>query len=406
MRPVALLLAAALCCFGQAQTSSGDLSGTVTDASGARIARAAVTATNPDVGFSRSTQTDEDGNYRLPLLPPAVYRLRVEAPGFATAVVERVPVRVGDTVVLPVQLAVGAVSTEVNVQAEPPVVDVQRTQQANTIQSAEIRNLPINRRSYLDFALLTPGVVETTSMVDGSDYRVLQAPQSGLSFGGSNGRGNAFSIDGLENYINSGGVRPSVSQEAVAEFQVNRNSFSAESGNAFGGAVNIITRWGTNVLHGNVFGFLRNRAIQARNYFDPARDGSAYTRSQAGATIGGPIRKNRTFLFSAFERLDRHETTFIPILDDRGAFGRLTTGQQQLVDFFNASGQPLLVGLARQASAALLTTNYPSTLRLFNANSGTFPFSEDNNQWLLKLDHRFIDQHSSFLRVTLTQGQS
>jgi len=320
--------------------------------------------------------------------------------------VERVQITIGEAVVLPIQLTLGNVSTEVKVQADPPVIDVERTQQAFTIQSTQIRNLPINRRTYLDFALLTPGVVETTSMVDGTDYRVAQAPQSGLSFGGSNGRGNAFSIDGAENYVNSGGVRPSVSQEAVSEFQVNRNSFSSEFGNAFGGAVNIVTRSGSNDWRGNIFGFLRHRTIQARNYFDPAKDGSAYTRQQAGATLGGPLKKDKTFFFAAFERLDRHETSFVQILDDKSAFGKLTGSQQQLVDFFNASGVPLLRGLAQQASAALITNNYPSTLALFNRNSGTFPFSEDNTQLLLKVDHRFSTNHSAFLRFNLTDNFS
>jgi hypothetical protein len=201
-------------------------------------------------------------------------------------------------------------------------------------------------------------------------------------------------------------VRPSVSQEAVAEFQVNRNSFTAEFGNAFGGAVNIVTRSGTNEVRGNVFGFLRHRSIQARNYFDPVSDGSAYTRTQAGATFGAPLKRDRTFLFNAFERLDRHETSFVPILQDRTAFTRLTPSQQQLVDVFNASGVPLLRGLAQQAAAALTTANYPRTLELFDRNSGQFPYSEDNSQFLTKLDHRFSDRHSAFLRFNLTKNYS
>lgn len=390
--------------FGQAQISSGDLTGTVTDPSGATVANARVTASNPERGFTRSALSNHDGRFDLPLLPPGTYRVRVESTGFAVTNIQGVEVRVGDTVTLPVRLVLSDVSTEVSVQAEAQTVDVQRTQQSSTIQTQQIRNLPINRRNYLDFALLTPGVVETTSMVDGSDYRVVQAPQSGLSFGGSNGRGNAFSIDGVENYINSGGIRPSVSQEAVAEFQINRNSFSAEFGNATGGAINIITRSATNDIRGNLFGFLRHRSIQARNYFDPTEGGSAYTRSQAGATLGMPIRRDRTFLFSAFERLDRHETSFVPILQDRSVFTRLTPSQQQLVDFFTATGVPQFVGLAQQARGALLPSSYPRTLDLFNRNSGNFPFSESNSQFLTKVDHRFSDNHNAFLRFNLTKN--
>jgi len=114
---------------------------------------------------------------------------------------------------------------------------------------------------------------------------------------GSNGRGNGFFIDGLENFSNAGGgVRPSISQEAAQEFQINRNSFSAEFGNALGGIVNVISKSGSNQLHGNAFGFLRHRSIQARNYFDPGK--SAFTRAQAGATLGGAIKRDKTYFFA------------------------------------------------------------------------------------------------------------
>jgi hypothetical protein len=153
-------------------------------------------------------------------------------------------------------MTVSAVQSEIVVNAELQAVEVERTQQANTIEQRRINNLPINRRNYLDFAILAPDVVET-ALVDDANFRPIQTPNSGLSFGGSNGRGNGFFIDGVENYQASGGVRPSVSQEAAQEFQINRNSFSAEFGNASGGVINIITKGGTNDLHGNFFGFLQ-----------------------------------------------------------------------------------------------------------------------------------------------------
>ena len=390
--------------FGQAQSSSGDLTGSVVDASGAVISQAKVTATDPERAMTRSAVTDAAGQFRIPLLPPGSYKVRVEAPGFAVKVFENVQIRVGDTVRLPVGLEVSQLSTELVVMAEPPVVETERTQQANTLQSQQIRNLPINRRNYLDFALLAPGVVETNDLVDGTDYRVVQAPHSGLSFGGGNGRGNAFSMDGVENYAGSGGVRPSLSQEAVAEFQVNRNSFSAEFGGAFGGAINIVSKSGTNDWHGNFFGFLRHRAIQARNYFDPGK--SAFTRQQSGVTLGGPIRKDKTFLFASFERLDRNETSFVPILQDRTAFGQMTTSQQQLADFFNATGVAQLRQLAATMKQYLVTNNYPRTVALFNDNSGNFPFHEDSNLVSLRLDHRFTDRHQFFFRGNITNNFS
>jgi hypothetical protein len=405
LRGAALLLAVcSVLAFGQAQVSSGDIHGTITDQSGAGIPGAKVTAVDPERGITRTTTSDSSGDYRIPLLPPGVYRVRVEAAGFSTTIVDRTEVRVGDTVVLPVRMTVGQVTTEVNVNAEIPAVEPERTQQSNTLQSHQIFNLPINRRNYLDFALLTPGVVETNDMVDGTDFRVVQAPQSGLSFGGSNGRGNAVMVDGVENYVNSGGVRPSVSQEAVGEFQVNRNSYSAEFGGAFGGAVNIVSRSGSNEFHGNVFGFLRHRSIQARNYFDPNEDRAAYTRYQAGATLGGPIVEDRTMFFVGFERLDRNETSFVPILQDRSAFSQLTTSQEQLLGFMNNVPQlrPLAAGLRQN----LTTTNFPRTVELFNRNSGNFPFAEDTNLFSVRLDHRFSDRNLTFFRGSIARTGS
>lgn len=405
-RAAAILPTICIAVFAQAQISSGDLTGIVTDASGSRVARASVSVTEEARGISRAVNANSEGEYRLSLLPPGRYKVRFEAGGFATKILEGVELRVGDTVVLPVQIEVSAQSTEVIVSSDVPVVETARTQQSSTIGTQQIRNLPINRRNYLDYALLTPGVVETTTMVDGTDFRVVQAPQSGLGFGGSNGRGNSFAIDGVENYVNSGGVRPSVSQEAVTEFQVNRNSFSAEFGGGFGGAINIITRTGTNEVHGNLFGFLRHRSIQARNFFDPNTDTSPYTRTQTGATMGAPIKRDKTFLFAAFERLDRQETTFVPILQDRSPFRTLTTSQQQLVDFFNASGVPQFRALAQQATGALTTTNFPRTLALFDRNSGNFPFSEHGSQALARLDHHFSDKNSTFFRANFSDDFS
>ncbi len=403
-RAYLIVCLAAAPAFGQAQASSGDIKGTVTDPSGSSVKGVHITAVNSERGITRSTESWETGDFILPLLPPGRYRIRVEATGFAPRTYEDVQVRIGDTVVLPVALSLSQLETELNVKAEPPVVETERTQQAATIQTEQILNLPINRRSYLDLALLTPAVVETNDMVDGTDYRVVQAPQSGLSFGGSNGRGNAFFLDGSEHYQNSGGVRPSLSQEAVAEFQVNRNGFSAEFGGGFGGAVNIVSKSGTNNVHGDVFGFLRHRSIQARNYFDPGK--SAFTRSQAGATLGAPIRKDKTFVFLAFERLDRHETSFVPILQDRSAFEQLTRSQQQLVDFFNASGNPSLRRLAAAADQALIPNNNARLVKLFNDNSGVFPFSESNNQGSFRIDHHFSKKNNLFLRGNISDGAS
>ncbi|WP_321476105.1 carboxypeptidase regulatory-like domain-containing protein [uncultured Paludibaculum sp.] len=389
-----------LAVYPQAQSNAGSLKGSVLDQSGSGISKAKLTISEPDRGISRTADSTNDGSYFFALVPPGRYQLRVEASGFTTKVLEGVDVRVGDTLSLLIQMVVGGVQQQIEVQADVPVVEGERVQQANTIELARIRNLPINRRNYLDFALLSPATSDTSTMVDGTDYRVAQTPQSGISFGGGNGRGNGFFIDGVENYINSGGVRPSVSQEAVQEFQINRNTASAEFGWAAGGTVNIVTRGGSNELHGNVFGFLRHRSIQARNFFDPQKSG--FTRVQAGATLGGALRKDHTFYFLSYERLDRQETAFVPILQDRSAFNAPTGPQQNLLAALNASGSPTLIGLSRALSAALTPSTNAYVTRLFQNNSGTFPFSEGDNTVSARLDHRFSDRHSFYLRGNLS----
>ncbi|QOY84906.1 TonB-dependent receptor [Paludibaculum fermentans] len=386
--------------YPQAQSNAGSVKGSVLDQSGGAISNAKLTISDAARGISRNADTNTDGAYYFALVPPGHYRLKVEADGFTTKILEGVDVRVGDTLSLLIQMVVGGVQQEISVQADVPVVEGERVQQANTIELGRIQNLPINRRNYLDFALLAPATADTSAMVDGTDYRVAQTPQSGISFGGGNGRGNGFFIDGVENYINSGGVRPSISQEAVQEFQINRNSASAEFGWAAGGTVNIVTRGGSNGLHGNVFGFLRNRGIQARNFFDPEKSG--FTRVQAGATLGGAIRKDRTFFFAAYERLARQETAFVPILQDRSAFNAPTVPQQNLLAALNASGSPTLIGLSRALTAALTPGLNPYVAKLFQANSGTFPFSEGDNAVSVRLDHRFSDRHSIYGRGNLS----
>lgn len=399
-----IVLVCAPVVFGQAQISSGNITGDVLDETDAALPSVNVTANNAERGIRRSTTTDEAGRFTFSVMPPGAYDLRFEAEGFATKVVEGVILRVGDTVAVDVTLAVSAVTTEVSVTADAAVVDSQRTQQATTIETERISELPINQRNYLDFALLAPGVVDTTSMADDTDFRVAQTPQSGLSFGGSNGRGNIFSIDGAEHYSNSGGVRPSVSQEAVREFQINQNSFSAELGGATGGAVNIVTKSGTNSLHGNFFGFLRHRSIQARNYFDPTK--SAYTRGQYGATLGGPVRKDKTFFFGAFERLDRHETSFVPILQDTSAFYALTPSQEKLIGFLEKVPSQDIQGQAKQLRQVLTPASNPATLRLFESNSGTFPFDGATTQGSFRLDHQFTDYHQIFFRGSVARDRN
>ena len=194
---------------------------------------------------------------------------------------------------------------EVTSQAE--LVETSRSSTTDTIGQRRIDNLPINGRNYINFTLTDSQVVRDNAPNTGA------APTSGLNMSGQRARSNLVNVDGADATDNSvNGVRSTVSQEAVQEFQIITNSYAAEYGRAAGGVVNIITRSGSNDFHGDVFGYLRNRNFQAVNPFSTVPN-PAYTRVQAGVAFGGPIKKDKTYFYFAYEITRRHETGFSAI---------------------------------------------------------------------------------------------
>ena len=231
-------------------------------------------------------------------LLPSIYNLKVEAAGFAPKTLTSIKLDVGQAANIPVQLSVGGVTAEVNVVASnEAAIEPERTQQSSVISEVLIDNLPINRRNYLDFALLTPGVTDADNINDSSDFRVAQTPQSGLSFGGNNGRGNSIMVDGASADTNSGAARTVVSQEGVQEFQVNRNSYNAEFGGASGGIVNIVSKTGSNDIHGSIFGYFRDEKFDARNAFDFNPGGPVAIRPAAVRRQPGRADIARQYVF-------------------------------------------------------------------------------------------------------------
>jgi hypothetical protein len=311
---------------------------------------------------------------------------------------------VGQQANIPIKLGAGKIEIRVYVDAGAEVVETSRTEQSSTVDSKQISNLPINRRSFLDYALLTPGVTDADSIADSSDFRVAQTPQSGLSFGGNNGRGNMAQVDGAETLGASGGVQATLSQEAVQEFQVVRNSYSAELGGASGGVINIVSKSGRNNFFGSAFGLFRDKALDARNAFDFNPDGrSPFNRQQYGGSFGGPFRQDKTFFFTAVERFSQERTSFINLLSDPNMF-QPTTTQTALLNYL--SGVPQFAQLAAGLRNALTTTAaaYPRTVQLFTNASGQFPFDEAQTQFSTRLDHTFSEQSNGYLRFNLTDS--
>jgi hypothetical protein len=372
--------------FAQSSNSS-TLSGTVTDPSDAVVPGAAITITNPLTAFKRETKTDGSGFYRFDLVPPGNYDIVAASPGFKAFGLKEVPLQVGAEATQNIRLTLGA-SEIMDVIAIAPPIETTRTQQSNVIEQTAIADLPIDRRDYLTFSLLAPGVSDSKAHADSNTYRVKQTPDSGLSFYGSNGRGNTINVDGGESNDGGGGVRPTVGQEAVREFQVNRSNYTAEYGGSRGGVVNIVTKGGANEVHGSAFGFFRSQVFDATNPFNVVLNSSTNaltrvkpdtSRQQFGATAGGPLVKDKTFFFLDYEQQRRRESTAVPILTDLSVFGP-TPAQKAILANLPASA-------AGQLTAAL-STPLP-VQQMFENNSGIFPFQTDQHQGLLRLDHQW-----------------
>jgi hypothetical protein len=293
--------------FAQGGAANGDLHITVKDRSGNFVANATVTASDTAKGLVRGATGDNQGGYSVRQLPPATYTVTVEAPGFGKAQVNDVGITVGGVLDLPIILDVASGKVTVEVSSQADLVETSRTSTTDTIGERRIDNLPINGRNYINFTLTDSQVTRDNAPELGA------APTSGLNISGQRARSNLVNVDGADATDNStNGVRSTVSQEAVQEFQIITNNYAAEYGRAAGGVVNIITRSGSNDFHGDVFGFLRNRNFQAVNPFSTVPN-PAYTRVQAGAAFGGPIKKDKTYFFFSYEITRRHETGFSDI---------------------------------------------------------------------------------------------
>jgi hypothetical protein len=319
--------------------SSGDIAGTITDSSGAVLPKVSVNVLDTQTGLKRTVVTGGNGQYRVAGLSPSRYDVSADLPGFATEIHKNIQIAIGQTVISDFRLKPAQVATVVEVQSEPPVVETERGSQTDRISQEYIADLPIDRRDYLTFTLLAPGVSDSTRLAGDQDFRVKQTPQSGLSFYGSNGRGNSITVDGGETGGDTGGVRLTVSQDAVQEFQINRSNYAADLGSATGASINIVTKSGTNNVHGTAYGFFRNDAMDARDPFafssalavDPTFSNfnttstgtpikNSLSRQQYGAAIGFPIRKDKTFLFASFEGLRQNSQNSVPLLTDSSIF--------------------------------------------------------------------------------------
>ena len=335
-----------------AQSSAGSISGTVADAAGGPLPGASVIAKNAKTGATRTTVSNASGAFTFPLLAVGVYSVTADLSGFSSATKSGVELNVGGDVTLKFVLALSGVKTAVTVTEEAPLIETTRTQQSDVVNENYIANLPTNGRNFIDFVLTTPGVTKDPRLGD-------------ISFAGQRGTLNSLVIDGADNNntffgqalgrTGSGRAPYQFSQDAVKEFQVNRNAYTAEYGRAGGAVINVVTKSGTNEFHGSVFEFFRDKGMNANDYINVinGRNKSNYHYNQFGASLGGPILKDRLFFFANYD------------------------GQR------NTNGQPIIL------STAGLPTDANTTAGLAKLTPLTGPYDRGQNQdvFLAKADY-------------------
>jgi len=313
---LALLVAAFVSVPASAQVASGTILGVVKDSSGGVVSGATVTAHNTETGVDRSISTGDDGAYRFAGLPVGHYDVRSEKEGFKPTTQRNVVLDVSQEVVIGFALQVGASSQQVEVTGEAPVVNTTSGQLGGLVSEEKIAELPLNGRNFLDLSLLQPGVTADTSFVP------LGGGTSGTIYS-SNGApitSNGFLLDGtpMQNIFSFNGASApgtSLGVDGIREYKVVTNAFGAEYGMSMGSQMTIISKGGSNQFHGDVFEYLRNRVMDARNFFDTSQVSCVasggtncprspqYERNNFGAAFGGPIKKDKTFFWGVFEGL-------------------------------------------------------------------------------------------------------
>ncbi len=363
-----------------AQVDRATLSGTISDPSGAKIDSAKVTVESAETGFRRETDSAANGGYQLPGLPVGAYTVTVAKTGFNTAKFEKVTLTVGQARTLDAQLAVGTVTTAVEVAADVTPLEQTNAEIGLVIGEQQIKNIPLNGRHWASLMALAPGAVS-----------IGEGNQNSIRFFGRPRDDNNWTFDGVDatgikDPRQEGNLRLVISTDAIAEFRVNSLPFTAEGGVGGGAQINLVSKTGTNEFHGSVYEFFRNSKLDARRPFDGASP-PPFRLNQFGGNFGGPIVKNKTFFFANYE----------------GLLQRLTISR--------ADGLVPSAQFRRNAPAALqgLINAYPvGNAPGANANVDRLiaetPERRNEHSGMARVDHRINDKHSLFFRFAMTDG--
>ncbi len=353
---------------GQAITAT--LSGRILDTSGGSVSKAKVTIASATTGFARAAQTSENGEYFIPALPAGEYAVSVEFAGFRKQS-KNVVLQVGQSAELDFTLTPGGVEEKVEVAATSELVETTRTEVSTVITERQIVNLPVNGREFINFALLSPAVTigDTTS----GSTDVIVEPVTKLSFAGQNIHYNFIAVDGADDISTASGIqRGTPPQESVQEFRVINTDYSAEFGRATAGIVNIITRSGTNDWHGALYEYFRNDKMDAVNLLQ-ASGAHALRQNQFGAAIGGPLQKDKTFIYGNYEVQRRGESPFYnsAVLANIKAINEVKA-------IYGLAPEPNLGGVLR---------------------------TNDTDNGFVRIDHRFSDSENLFVRYFVNDGR-
>src|SRR5437899_202780 len=389
------------------QVAGGTISGTVTDSSGRVIGNVQITINNLATGVTRDVTTNDGGFYSAPNLLPGTYQAKFSAKGFKTEARSGIALTVGATEVLDLTMKVGTAVETIQVTGEAPAVQLATSDISAVVNATTVRELPLNGRSWTDLATLQPGVDAIHTQPDfaaGTDRGNRGFGQQ-LTISGARPQQNNYRLDGvsLNDYANGapGSVLGgNLGVDAIQEFSVLTSNYSAEYGKTSGGVVNAVTRSGTNGFHGSVYEILRNDKLDARNFFDdPPQKKPSFKRNQFGGAIGGPILKNRTFLFADYEGIRQSKgitaLTTVPSLNARNGMIHDSNGNpitvsidpvaQQFLAFFHAPNGAILgngdIAEYRFAGQQVVNENFVTTRLVHKISekdnlSGTYMFDK------------------------------
>jgi len=400
-------LSATLC----AQAPTAQISGLVTDPSGAVITGAAVTATNQATSIRRDTVTNDNGLFNLSALPPGIYSLAVDAKGFPKQNRDGIELQVGQVAKIDFALQIGNVAETIEVTGGAPVLQAESAELGTVIENKRIVDLPLNGRNYLQLASLTPGATTNGPASSQGQQRMGGSRNTfALNVAGQRVAFNHYTLDGVENTdpnFNTYLLLPSI--DALQEFKVESGIFAAEYGKAIA-QINVSTKSGTNAIHGAVFEFLRNAKMDAKNYFDkPDQPIPPFKRNQFGATVSGPIIKNKLFWLFSYEGLRERKalttTGTLPTAAQRsGDFSGLSTQLKDPITKIPFGGNRIPAGQIQPLSARILNDFYPLPNVAGNLNylrnEGR---SSDSNQYHGRLDYQQSQNMNWFFRFSQSE---